>query len=147
MSHVVMIELEVKDLDAVEKAAKDLGGELVRNQKTFRWYGHWMNDYSAEDAAYKQGIKPEDYGKCEHIIRHPNCSYDIGLVKKEGGGYRVVADEWFSGGLTKVFGQGMQALKQRYGTHVAAKIMRGQGFIVNEIKTKTGDIRLVCTRN
>ncbi|MFA5766312.1 MAG: DUF1257 domain-containing protein [Candidatus Paceibacterota bacterium] len=146
MSHVVAIQLEVKDLQALETAAKALGAELVRDQKTFRWYGRWMNDYSADNAAYRQGIKPENYGKCDHIISHPQCSYDIGLVKQPNGSFRVVADEWSAGGLTKVFGQGMAHLKQRYGVAVATKTMRNQGWSTSEKQDQNGNVRLVCTK-
>ena len=147
MSHVVTIELEVKDLEALAKAARDLGAELVRDQKTFRWYGRWMNDYSADNAAYRQGISPKDYGKCDHIIRHPKCSYDVGLIRQSNGSYRVVADEWQAGGLASVFGQGMQKLKQRYGVAVAARTMRKQGWQVTEKAQANGDVRLVCMRS
>jgi hypothetical protein len=147
MSHVVTIQLEVKDLKALAAAAEFFGAELVLDQPTFRWYGMWVNDYSADNAAYRNGIKTDDYGKCDHIIRHPNCSYDIGLVKQPNGAYIVVADEWSAGGLANVFGQGMQRLKQRYGVAVAAKTMRNQGYSVKEaIDQTTGNVRLVCTK-
>jgi hypothetical protein len=145
MSHVVTIELEIKDLEAAAQAAKDLGAELVRDQKTFRWYGRWMNDYSGDNAAYKQGVKPKDYGKCDHIIRHPKCSYDIGLVKQPNGSYRVVADEWHTGGLVPVFGQGVEKLRQRYGVAITAKTMRKQGYLVTE-KQVGRDVKLVCLK-
>jgi hypothetical protein len=146
MSHVVTIQLEVKDLLALADAAKALGAELVKDQKTFRWYGRWMNDYSADNAAYRNGIKPENYGQCDHIIRHPKCNYDIGLVKQPNGAYVVVADEWSAGGLPAVFGAGMQRLKQRYGVAVATRTMRKQGFLVAEKADASGNIRVVCTK-
>jgi hypothetical protein len=148
MSHVVVIQLEVKDLEALKVAAERLGGTLVIDRKTFRWYGRWMNDYSADNAAYKNGVSAKDYGKCDHAITHPKCSYDVGLVKQpDGKSYIVVADEWQAGGLATVFGKGMSKLKQQYGVAVAARTMRKQGFSVREVAdTKTDDIRLVCTR-
>jgi len=147
MSHVVVIQLEVKDLEALKTAAERLGATLVKDQKTFRWYGRWMNDYSADNAAYRQGVSTKDYGKCDHAITHPKCSYDIGLVKTDKGAFRVVADEWQSGGLAAVFGKGMEKLKQQYGVCVAARAMRKQGWSVREITdTKTGDVRLTCTK-
>lgn len=147
MSHVVVIQLEVKDLEALKTAAERLGATLVIGQKTFRWYGRWMNDYSADNAAYKNGVAAKDYGKCDHAITHPKCSYDIGLVKTDKGAFQVVADEWQTGGLTAVFGKGMEKLKQQYGVAVAARTMRKQGWSVREVaNAKTGDIALTCTR-
>ena len=144
MSHVVMIELRVKDLDALEEAAKELGAVLVRDQKTYKWYGRWMNDFNGEDAAYRK-VSPKDYGKCDHAVTHPKCQYEIGLIKQEDGAFLVIADEWGPGGLAPVFGKGMQKLKQRYGTAVAAKAMRRQGFMVKETADDKGNVRLVCT--
>lgn len=147
MSHVVAIKLEIKDLKALAEAAKALGAELIEGKKTFRWYGKWMNDYSDANAAYKNGINPADYGKCDHIISHPDCSYDIGLVKQPDGAFLVVADEWHAGGLANVFGNGMSKLKQRYAFSVAARTMRAKGWRVSERPGQKADsIRLVCTK-
>jgi len=145
MSHVVAIELVVKDLDARAVAAHQLGAELKRGQKTYKWFGRWMQDYNGKDAAYRK-VDPKDYGKCEHAISHPDCGYEIGLVKQPDG-FLIVADEWHTGGLTNAFGPGMAKLKQRYGAVVAAKTMRRQGWMVKEkLDAETGDLRLVCTR-
>ena len=56
MSHVALVDVIIKDLDAVELACEDLGVlELIRNQPRFNWYGRWVNDYGKEDAAYRHG--------------------------------------------------------------------------------------------
>jgi hypothetical protein len=147
MSHVVVIELQVKDLQALGEAAKQLGGELVIGQMTFKWYGRWMNDYHGQDAAYRK-MNPEKFGKCDHAVKHPKCKYEIGVVRQEDGSFTVLADEWGEGGLPAVFGKGMHKLKQRYGACVAAKTMRRQGFSVKEVDDEeTGYLRLVCSRN
>jgi hypothetical protein len=127
MSHIVTISLEVKDLTALAAAAKAMGGELMLGQTACRFYG---------------GVH-----KVDHVIRHPNCKYDVGLRKNATGSYDVVADEFSPGGLPAVFGAGMQKLKQRYGVAVASQTMRKQGWTVLEKPdAKTGDVRLVCTR-
>jgi len=100
MSHVVAVDFAVDSLDHLAVAAEACGCELIRNQKTWKWYGKWMNDYDSDDAAYKKiGIKPEDYGKCEHAIRvkGDKDAYEVGVVKNPTGpGYRLVWD--FFGG-------------------------------------------------
>ncbi len=69
--------------------------ELVLNKRTYNWAGRWFNDYHAEDAAYKVGIKPENYGKCSHAIRFKNAANgdaEVGLVLDEKGQLRPVFD-------------------------------------------------------
>lgn len=101
MSHVVTVETIVTDLECLEKACADVGLVLRRGKKTFKWYGRWVRDYHASDAAYKAGIDPKTYGKCEHAIEVPDNAnaYGVGLVPVDGGkGWRLVWD-FYAGGL------------------------------------------------
>lgn len=132
MSHVTAVKLIIDNLDALEKAAELIGCELVRGQKTWKWYGKWVNDYHGEDAAYRQGISPEDYGKCEHAIRvkgNPNA-YEIGLVKNpDGPGYIPLFDFWAGGkGLQAVVGDGAGNLRREYALEVGMQEMQRKGF-------------------
>lgn len=155
MSHVTTIDLLIKDLDALEKACAPLGLELRRGQKTFRWYGKWMNDYGAEDAAYKHGIAAKDYGKCDHAIavKGNNHAYEIGLIKREDGKGYSLAWDFFAGGYglcEKVSYSGAGAkdadkLKDWYAAEVAAKQMRLQGFAVKS-EQKNGKVLVTCTQ-
>lgn len=93
MSHVVSIKTELRDLAAVKAACAELGLLFKENQKTIRWFGKWVNDYSQEDAAYKLGIKTEQYGTCDHAIEVPGSGYDIGLLHNpETDGYKLYFD-------------------------------------------------------
>ena len=71
MSHISKIELEINDLGMLGQACKGLGMELVRNQKAFKWYG--------EDS------------QCDHAIKVPEASYEIGVVKN-GNRYELQCD-------------------------------------------------------
>jgi hypothetical protein len=108
MSHVAAIECKIKDLNALERAAKSLGLLLNRGQKTFKWFGQWVNDYNATDAAYRQGYGPEDYGKCEHAISIPGnpSAYEVGVVPaKDGNGFTLLYDFYSGGhGMTNMIG-------------------------------------------
>ena len=44
MSHVVKIEVTIKSLESLERAAQALGLEFVRGQRNFKWYGEFMGD-------------------------------------------------------------------------------------------------------
>ena len=72
-----------------------MGAEFKRDQKTYAWYGKWVNDYNVEQAAYNQGVKPEDYGKCLHAIHFPDCRYEAGIIEHpDGDGYALIYDVW-----------------------------------------------------
>lgn len=97
-------QMNTGDLDriAIEAAIASLSDKLefVYGQKTYRWVGQWYNDYHAEDAAYKQGVKVKDYGKCEHVIRFrddPDAA-EIGLVRLPNGMLAPVFDTYASRG-------------------------------------------------
>src|ERR1019366_9119844 len=87
LSHVASIRLQITELDALKKACAGLGLEFKENQKTFKWYGTWVNDYNAQDAAYRNGIKTQDYGKCTHALSvagNPDA-YEVGLMPNPNG--------------------------------------------------------------
>ncbi len=104
ISHVICVKTAFKNLDALERACKNLGWTLNRGKKTYKWYGTWVNDYSQEDAAYRMGVKTSDYGKCEASITIPGCSYEAGLVKGENEGeFNLIFDNYDSN-LASVLG-------------------------------------------
>ena len=157
MSHVATVQVEIKDLDCLEAAAKRCGLVFKRDQKEFKWYGRWMNDYAEDDAAYKAlGIDPKDYGKCIHAIgiEGDKSAYEIGIVNNPKGGYALLWDFYAGGhGLMKHVHadsektrSGIGKLQQAYAIEVAKKNARKQGFSVSEKQQKDGSIKLVCTR-
>jgi hypothetical protein len=137
MSHVSCINVDVKDLDALNEVAKELGLELVRNQSNYKWYGTFVNDYHGNDAAYKHGLKPEMYGKCEHALRIPgdSAAYEIGVVKTKNG-YKLVWDFYGTQGgkLRKRIGEKGEKLLQGYAKEVAVKALAKKGFKVQKIE-------------
>lgn len=119
MSHVVNMGIVVQSLEALKKACEVLGTlEFVQDQTNFKWYGQWMNDYSGQDAAYRQGVDPKEYGKCLHAIRvkGKEGAYEIGVVKNRNGeGFLLVWDNWMGGyGLVEKVGQQGEILFREY---------------------------------
>ena len=150
MSHVTLIDLFITDLDSLEKACERLGLELVRWQKTFKWYGRFMGD-----SAVPAGMKPQDYGKCEHAVKVKGKSgaYEIGLIKRIDGkaGYQLVWDNWNGGyGLCEKvmydYSRGKTTnadkLKDWYAAEVARKQMARKGF---RVKTAQLDRKVVVS--
>lgn len=148
MSHVTAVNMEIKDLDALQAAADELGLELVRDQKTWKWFGTWVNDYHGADAAYKNGINPKDYGKCDHALRvkgNPSA-YEIGVYQQPDGSFKLAWD--FYGGAGKAVqncvGRKGEHLKQGYAKAVAVNALKKKGFVPMKIET-TEDNKLKIT--
>jgi hypothetical protein len=68
VSHVVGVDLAVSDLDALVEGAEARCNLVRVNTRNWDWFGSWLDDYKGRDAAYKLGIKPEDYGKCDFAL-------------------------------------------------------------------------------
>jgi hypothetical protein len=151
MSHVAKINLQITNLDALANACARLGLELVKGQKTYRWYGRSVGAYRRADAV----AAPD--GKCEHTIRvkgNPNA-YEIGLVKRADGkaGYELVWDHWQGGyGLCEkvMYGKydrrmpaNADKLKDWYTAEVTRQKMSRQGFQVQAVQGQ-GKVVVTC---
>lgn len=74
------LALDSNDLDAWELAAALMGGELVRDQKTYNCYpAGWQGD-----TAPPEGWDPSLWTRCDHAIRFPGLSYEVGLLRQDG---------------------------------------------------------------
>ena len=147
MSHVTTGEMCITNLDYAEIAAKRLGGRLVRNQKTFEWYGEWLNDWSEERAAVS-GISPETFGQCDHAILMNDAEegdYEIGLVRREDGkGWDAIYDVYGPGSkLEDKFGIGLFKLKTEIGVVTSMKTYGRMGYQVKERTNTQGQRQVV----
>lgn len=139
MSHISKIELEIKSLDALIEACTKLGFQFVKDQKTYVWYGRWVGD-----SPLPQGVSKEDLGKCEHAIKVPGCSYEIGVVRNQNGSYQLLWDSWESK-LRLAIGQNASVLKQAYTTEVVRQQAKLKGYRVIEKKMEKG-VRLILQK-
>jgi len=142
MSHISEVDLEVTDLSALEAACKRLGLELVRGQKSYKWFGR-----SVGDAPLPKGMKVEDLGRCDHAIKIPGNTeaYEIGVVKKKSGGYLLAWDSWNKGrGMQNVAGEDCEDLAQAYGVVVAKRQAAKEGWQVQEQLLANGTIKLIA---
>jgi uncharacterized protein DUF1257 len=146
MSHVATIDIEIRDLDALQEACGRVGLELVRDQKTYRWYGVHAGDYPVP-----AGFAVEDLGQCEHAVRIPGDAgaYEIGVVKRRDGrpGYTLIWDFWCGGwGIEAKAGRDCNKLRQAYALVVAKRAALKQGFSVSEQRVADGSYVLRCAR-
>ena len=156
MSHITTVQLEIKDLDALQAACEELGLELVRGQTQYKWFGRFVGDYN--DPAVKElGVPISEYGKCEHAIRVQGAgsqTYEIGVVRNpKGEGYVLLLDFWSGGyGLMekvsstgKSSGKDCDRLKQAYTAHVSMRELTRAGYRVQRVN-EGGSIRIKATR-
>lgn len=146
MSHVAEVTLEVRDLDALAAACKELGLELVRGQTKYRWYGRVVGGYPLP-----VGFTANDLGKCDHAIRIPNNdrAYEIGIVRsRTGNGFQLLWDFWQGGyGMAeKVGGNDANRLKQIYAKHVAMRTWQKKGFRVTTSTKADGTVLVHASR-
>ena len=138
MSHISKIELEIKSLDALIRACERLGFEFVKDQKTYHWYGRWVGD-----SPLPEGIATEQLGICDHAIRVPGCTYEIGVVKRNSS-YTLLWDSWETALRLKI-GLDAGVLRQAYTVEAVKQDAKLNGYRVTEKKTdKT--TRLVLSR-
>jgi hypothetical protein len=143
VSHVADVDIQIRDLDACAIAAKALGGELVIGQKTHRWFGQFMNDWSDEQAAANRR-DPATFGKCDHAIVFPGIDYEIGLCREADGSFTPVYDSWGSGQqiANRCGGLTLPKFKDEYAAAVSTRVLARKGFRVTRTTGSKGEIVL-----
>lgn len=136
MSHITTIDIEISNLDALDHAAKELGGLLQRNKTTYNWYGQTPNP-------------------CAHAISLPGVHYEVGVCPhpKKSGTYTLNFDPYSSSHsagrhdgqrVLAAFGSGLTKLRQLYGVHTATLAAKKKGYLVS--RKQVGDkIKLQIT--
>ncbi len=105
-SHVIAIDLEREVGAALEAAAEKCGLVAVETQE-WDWYGSWQKDYSAENAAYKNGVPPSEYGKCDFALVQADSPLGKAELAARAGGTSLTAAE-IEALRVKHYGQGWQ---------------------------------------
>lgn len=149
MSHVAAVDLEIKDLDALEAAAKTIGLRMDRNVHNYR--RHSQLSGSIPEYLKAHGITRSNVRSCEHKLTIPGDlqAYEIGIVKsKTSDCYVLLLDDYCGGfGLMERVsangsGVGFGRLKQAYGAQVAAKALKAKGMRV-QVQNNNGKIQVI----
>lgn len=140
MSHVAQIELEIQDLGLLKQACNELGLTFVDNQTTYRWYGQHVGDYPIP-----AGFTAEDMGRCDHAIRVPGATYEIGVVKRDDK-HILLWDFWRSGGLEQALGRNAGRLKQAYAVARVRQQAHLGKYRLRQQQTTNGTIQLTLSR-
>ena len=133
MSHVTAINIEIKDLDALDAACAELRCNLKRGKSTYNWFGHSVGDYPLPE-----GFTEQMLGHCDHAIQLPGVNYEIGVCCNpvKPGSYTLLYDFYGYGSagghdghlLKNHFGDGLQKLKQLYGLHLTQRNLTKRGI-------------------
>lgn len=121
MSHIVKLELQINDLESLKKACERLKIQLVKEQKTFKWYGSTP-------------------APCDAAIKIPNANYEIGVVKKDKT-WELQCD-WFDSRIERTIGKNGGLLKQAYVLEKSKLEALRKGFAVKENRLENGTMEL-----
>lgn len=146
MSHVTCSKVIIEDIDALEAACKRMGLTFVRDKKNYKWWGEWLNDWgNNERQANLRGIDPDQFGKCDHLIRVPDADegYEIGVTRrKDGAGWQVVWDDVHNNAINKAIGAEGQKLTALYAEEVCRKHAEEIGAQMECIELEDGNLRI-----
>jgi hypothetical protein len=140
VSHCVTINTELKSLEAIRLACKQLNLVWREGQKHFAWFGTSVGDY-----ALPQGFKASDMGRCEHAIGIPGTEWEVGVVRcrKADGtpdeGYTLLFDFFgFKGGpiLTALGGQQANKFVQEYAAQQSVLLAQKKGHAGQILRTE-----------
>lgn len=156
MSHISTIKTVFRNLEDVEAAAKRLGGTLVRDQKKYRWFGEYVDDTPLDrgqfdsDAEYslvlsmpreqRKAHMTKRLGKCDHAIRFPHATYEVGVRKAKDGTFKLSYDYYGEGGLFPHMGQNGGRFSQAYAVEAAKRAARIKGYSAKETVRSDGSI-------
>ncbi len=120
MSHFTNIQTQIKDIEALREACRELGLELLQNAEA-RGYG----------STRQRG---------ELVIRLKG-PYDVALNRQSDGTYGLSTD-WWDGHVEKEVGTNYGRLLQLYAVHKAAREARKRGLSVQRALRTDGSIKL-----
>lgn len=143
MSHVSTIATEVNDLAALKEACSAQGWEFREGQTSYRWFGRFVGD-----TPLPAGARVEDLGRCDHAIRVPGATYEVGIRARSAGGYDLLWDYFAPGGLVgKLGGQGAPVLKRAYAEAKAKRELARRGYRQTRRELcADGTVRLVMVK-
>ena len=120
MSHFTTIKTQIRDVEALSMAVKELGLTLAENARA--------RGYASNET------------KGDYVIRLKG-PYDVALNKTEGGAYGLTTD-WWEGHVEKEVGANFGRLLQLYGVHKTMIESRKHGRLIRRQAQADGSIKL-----
>ena len=131
--HVVSVDVELNNLEAIRRACKRLGWQFIENQNTYTWVGKWYDDspvprnlFPSDDPGDNEYCRVVHMsknervpymnnilGKCTHAIKPSKYRSEIGLIQR-GNKFIPIWDH-FTDGLETIHAEnGMKGFLQAY---------------------------------
>lgn len=120
MSHFATIETQIRDLDALADACRELGVKLCP---------------AGAARGYADNTRHGD------AVVRLNGPYDIAVNRKADGSFALTTD-WWSGHVEKEVGKNYGRLLQLYGVYKASREARRKGYTVRRQTLHDGSIKL-----
>jgi hypothetical protein len=164
--HVVTIDAVITNLDALKAACQRLGWEFAEGEQRHHWYGRWVDDTPtprnlfATEEEYQQVVKmaradrqrfmTERLNRCDHVIRVPGCTYEVGVFQV-GESWQLSYD--YIGDVAKVLGTPAGSrfehvtnpLPQAYALEWEKLQAQALGYQVAETVEQDGTVQLTLT--
>jgi hypothetical protein len=121
LSHFTTIQTQIKDIEALRSACRELGLSLLPN---------------AEARGFANQTRHGDF-----VIRLTG-PYDI-AVNKQANGTLGLTTDWWEGHVERQVGAGFGRILQLYAVHKATTEARKKGFSVMRQPQRNGAIKLV----
>ena len=152
MSHIVKISIEIKDLDALAAAARALGLELMRNQRTYKHYGAGEEQDGLPEGFTVRKTWVSAIMRC--ASRASRQLARITKLARLASPSGAMVDRALScwpiclsmGRLPEYVGANAERLKQNYSSEVAKRTLQKQGYRVQSTTKPDGRIVLQATR-
>ena len=123
MSHFTTIKTQIKDIDTLSAALREMGLALFPNANA---RGYYQNSI-----------------KGDYVIRLKG-PYDVALNKQPDGSYELTTD-WWEGHVEKEVGANFGKLLQLYGVHKVIREGKRKGYSIQRNLQVDGTIKLTLT--
>lgn len=124
MSHIATVRVQLKDVSALEAAAKELGLTVI-HERTFR------TPFTANQP-------------CAFKLAFPNSKHEIGVIARRDGTYDLAYDRW-GGVVERILGKDAARFKQLYSKHAVINAAWRQGFTYT-VREEAGKIVINLSR-
>ena len=131
MSHQTVITAKLKNLAAIEAAARELGMAVKHDQHEINSYYRTLGDFPL-------------------VLSHAACRYDIGVVAEHDGTFSLTCDFYRprgdAQGLGDIVGENGIKLTVLTGIHTTTMEMEAEGYTVERQAQSDGFVQLVVTQ-
>jgi hypothetical protein len=146
MSHVTASLAIITDLECLKRvlAKRFPKCHWIEGKQTYEWNGEFYDDWGDDNehrTARARGVSPDQYGKCDHVIRVDGGKWEVGVTKRtDGQGYTLVWDMWRGHHINKAIGQDAEILMTAYNQEFVSAYAETHGYMVQQEVNADGNL-------